>query len=314
MDAINLDWAFLLSFLISGLASTIRLTVPLLFASVGELFSERSGILNIGLEGYMLAGALGGYLGSYYTGDPWVGVLLGITAGGLMALVHAYVSVTLAADQIVSGVALNMLGLGLTTYLFRITTPHPAVNAFEEINIPMISQLPIIGPILFQHTIFTYLLLLMVPICAIVMLRTTLGLKIRAVGEHPLAAETMGVNVFHVRYLCVLFAGVMAGLGGTSLSLGVLGGRFSEGMSAGRGFLALAVVILAEWRVYRSLIWALVFGGTWALIVRLQAVGFPVPYPLLLIIPYALAMVTLAGVFKKVRAPKALCVPYRKPK
>lgn len=313
-----MGWQQLLTgtFLITLLASGVRLGLPLLLAGLGETFAERSGILNIGIEGMMLVGALGGFLGSYLTGSPWVGLACGVLAGALASLVHALLSVTLAADQVVSGLVVNILGVGVAVFVFRavfgILTYMPQAAGFDVWPIPVLGDLPVLGPILFRHNALVYLGLLLVPVTYVVLFYTTFGLRVTAVGEDPHAAETMGISPRRVRYAAVLLGGTLAGMAGTSLSLGQLS-TFQETIVAGRGFIAIAVVMLGRWRPVGVLGAALLFGLVDAFQLQLQAFSISsIPPQLLAGLPYLvtiLAVLTSAG---KASIPSAMCIPYMK--
>lgn len=303
------------TFIVGLLQATLRTTTPLLLAAIGEMFSERSGVLNIGLEGIMLIGTLIGFLASYMTGNVWLGVLAGALAGSLIALIHAVLSVSMGVSQVVSGVGINILCVGLSMTIYRVVFGPSLISApmapgQEPIHVPVLSDLPVVGPVLFQQLPVVYLALALVPISWFVLYRTELGLKIRAVGEQPLAAETLGVSVQGIRYLSVLVCGFLTGLAGTFLSLGLLN-IFLDNMTAGRGWIALAVVIFGRWQPWGILGAALFFGFADALQLRIQALGFNIPYQFLLMIPYALTMIALIGaVGRRSASPGALGKPY----
>lgn len=302
------------AFIIGLLASSIRVAMPLLMAGLGEIFAERSGVLNVGIEGLMLIGALCGFLGSYFTQNPWLGALVGMLAAGLVGLIHAWLSISLGADQVVSGIALNILALGLATFLnravFGVYTSPPQAVGFSIISVPGLSEIPFLGPVLFQHHALVFIGLLLVPITAVILFQTTWGLKITAVGEKPRAAETAGINVHVVRYVCVLIGALLAGLAGTTLSLGQLN-MFKETMIAGRGFIAIAVVMFGRWNPYGALGAALLFGLAEAAQIRFQALGMQtIPPQLLSGLPYLVTLIVVIKGIGHTAAPKALCVPY----
>ncbi|MEG6616004.1 ABC transporter permease [Peptococcaceae bacterium 1198_IL3148] len=302
-------------FLVSLLAGAVRMSVPILLPAIGEIFTQRAGILNLGLEGIMLMGALGGFVGAFFTGSLWIGVALAVVVGMLFSVIMAVLSVTIRADQVIAGVALTILGTGLSTFLFRvifgIQKLPPAIEPFEAISIPVLSNIPILGPVLFQHNILVYLTFILVVLSAIVLKRTTFGLKVRAVGEHPQAADSKGINVYLIRYICVVIGGAFAGLGGAFLSIGYMN-TFLDQMSAGRGFIAVAVVIFARWNPYRAVGGAFVFGLASALQLRLQALGVPIPHQFLLALPYVLTILVLISVSKKADFPSAFTLPYNR--
>ncbi|MEM3507043.1 MAG: ABC transporter permease [Candidatus Bathyarchaeia archaeon] len=300
--------AFLISFLESG----IRLAVPVLLVALGELFAERSGVLNLGVEGIMLMGSFIGFNVALSTGNLWLGVIAGILIGVIAGLFMAFMSVTLKVNQVVCGLAIWITGSGLSSFLFRITGGHTAtvhVKGFEPFYIPFLSDIPILGAIFFRHSVLVYMAFILVPILAFILFRTTLGLKIRAVGENPRAADVMGINVALIRYLCIIFGSSMAGLGGAVLVLTYVK-MFTEGMTGGKGWIALAIVIFGKWDPYRVLAGALLFGLTDAFQLNLQALGAPVPPQFLQMLPYVLTIVVLVGALGKAGVPLALTKPY----
>ncbi len=251
---------------IDFLAAAIRFSTPLLGASLGESISERAGAVNVCLEGMMLCGALGAVLGSYFTGSPWVGLLCAILAGTLVGFVQAFFSVTLAVNQVVVGVALNIGGLGVTTYTMRSVfglTLSPQVNGFDPLPVPILSQIPILGPVLFNQSVLVYLTYLMVVVAGFTLMRTKKGLNLRAVGEHPEAATSVGISVPRTRYLAILLCGALAGMAGSFFSLVQLN-TFIEGMTGGRGFIALAVVVVGKW-IPGGLCWLRCCSACWML-------------------------------------------------
>jgi general nucleoside transport system permease protein len=258
---------------VAWLTATVRLATPLLFAGTGEMVSERAGILNIGLEGMMLAGAFFSFLGTWLWHDLVLGILFGVFAGMVVAAIMALLTIQARANQIVVGVGLNLMALGITTYAYReifTTRTEVHLNRPHALAIPLLSKIPVVGPVLFKQTLFVYVAFIGVAVAWFVLYRTTWGLAIRAAGEVPAAADTAGMSVSRIRWIGTLTAGGMAGLGGAFLSVGQLG-LFVEGMSAGRGFLALAAVIFGGWNPLGVLGACLVFGAADALQVRLQA-------------------------------------------
>lgn len=309
----QLDLAFWITFI----AASVRTAVPILLAALGEIFAERSGVVNINLEGQMLFGAFVGFIVTYSTGNLLIGTIAGATAGMLLALLFGWVCITKLANQIVAGITLNILALGITSYFFRIifgvTTKLPHVTTYQNIKIPLFNQIPILGEILFNNNIIVYLTIFIIIISNIIIFRTTFGLKLRSVGEYPRAAETMGVNVKKMRYVAVAICGLLAGLGGAFISVGILGG-FMENITQGRGFIALAIVIFGKWNPYKALGAALIFGGAEALQVRMQVIGIQIPYQFMLIIPYLLTAIVLIITGRKAIAPAASGIPYEREK
>jgi len=297
---------------ISLFAAGVRLATPLVFAALGGILAERSGVLNIGLEGMMIAGTFGGYLGGLLGADPWAGTLGGMLAGALFGFFFALMAVYLRADQVVLGTGINILGLGLTSYFYRAMYKAGVSQffpGFKVYPIPVLSQIPGLGPIFFQQIPLVYLMYAIVPLMAFILYRTTWGLKLRSVGEHPEAADTAGISVLRVRLLAVTLSGAFAGLGGAFLSVGQLS-AFTEGLVAGRGFIALAAVIFGRWDPLRSALGCLMFGLADALQLRLQSLGIPVPIELFLMFPYLLTLITFILFVSRVRPPAALGRPY----
>ncbi len=296
-------------------AATVRMASPVLYATMGGILNERAGIINIGLEGIMLTGALTGVVVSFYTGSPWVGFCAAALAGGLLGLVHAFLSIALKANQIVSGAALNIACLGLTSFVIRIlfglkdqqrTVPH-----FVPSHVPFLSDIPFLGPVLFTQNVVVYAAYALVPVLAFVLYRTRWGLVIIAAGEHPRAADTMGIDPNRVRYVCTALSGLAVGAGGASLSLGQLH-FFVDEMTGGRGFMALAAVIFGRWDPVGGLLACLLFGAADALQFRIQATGVNVPYQFMLMVPYVLTLVVLVVFMARGRGPAAIGVPYQR--
>ena len=296
----------------SFLVSAVGLAVPLALAALGETVSERAGVINIGLEGSVIWGALGGALGSLAAG-AYAGLLAGALAGGATALLFAVFAVRLNTDQIITGTAVTIGSLGFTGAVFqsRFGTTGVALE-LETVplwELPLLARIPVVGPALFDQALTAYLAYAMVPLLAWFLFRTRWGLALRAVGESPEAAHAAGVPVVRTRMLAVVFAGVMAGLAGAHLSL-VHTGTFAENMSAGKGFIAIAVVVLGRWRPGGILAAALFFGGAEALQFALQAFDADLPYPLFLALPYVLSLAALAGWFGRSQAPEGLALPW----
>ncbi len=302
------DAAALSSFLVSA----VGLAVPLALAALGETVSQRAGVINIGLEGSVIWGALGGALGSL-AGGGYAGLLAGALAGGAAALVFAVFAVRLNTDQIITGTAVTIGSLGFTGALYQsrfgVTGVALELETLPAWDLPLLSRVPVVGPALFDQAVTAYLAYVMVPLLAWFLFRTRWGLALRAVGESPEAAHAAGVPVVRTRMLAAVFAGLMAGLAGAHLSLAHTG-TFTENMSAGKGFIAIAVVVLGRWRPAGVLAAALFFGGAEALQFALQAFDADLPYPLFLALPYVLSLAALAGWFGRSRAPEGLALPW----
>jgi ABC-type uncharacterized transport system permease subunit len=245
-------------------SATIRLATPLIFATLGGILNERAGVINIGLEGIMLMAALAGVFGAWFIGSPWLGFACGVLTGALIAGIHGFVSISLGANQIVSGTAINLLGLGLSSFLIRIVfglkEQQRVVPHFEPAPLPFLSDIPVIGPVLFHQHALVYVAFLLVPAMWLILYRTRWGLMVTSVGEHPRAAASVGIDPLRVRHVSVLLSGALAGAGGAFLSLGQLH-FFQDEMVAGRGFIALAALIFGRWNPIGGLIACLIFGG-----------------------------------------------------
>ena len=291
------------------LRAGLKLAAPLWLAALGESFAERSGVINIGLEGMMLVGAFAGMVVAYFAGSPWLGLLAGIAAGMLLAWLFAALTVRLPADQIIVGMAINLIAAGLTGFLYRgifgVTGHALTVQAFLPIDWGWFGELPLIGRIISGQPAPLYFALLLIPAAAFVFNQTHLGLAIRAAGESPGAADTAGLDVTRLRWWCVLVSGAFAGAAGAYLSL-AHANTFIEGMTAGRGFIALAIVIFGRRKPVWIFLAAMFFGTANALQFQFQAIGTAVPYQLLLMLPYVLTLLVLLFVADRTRAPGAL--------
>ena len=300
-------------FIVGLLAAAVRLATPILYAALGETFTERAGILNLGLEGIMLMGALAGFIGAYTTGSLLAGVALAIVTGIAMGLLMAFMSVTAKVNQVVAGLGITILGSGLSTLLFRsffgLRSAPPTIEMFPSQPIPLLSQVPVLGEMFFNHNALVYLALILVPVCWVVLYRTRFGLALRAVGERPDAVDTRGLSVTRLRYMSLIIGGALAGLGGAFLPLGSLG-LFWTQITAGRGFIAVAVVVFARWDPVRALWGSLLFGGAMALQLSLQTLKVPIPSELLLMLPYVITIIVLVGVSRRAEFPGAFAVPY----
>ena len=262
----------MLEFILSALRAAIPAGTPLLFGTLGEVYAERSGVLNLGVEGMMIMGAVAGFAVAQTTGSVWLGILAAAVVGGLMALIHAFTSVSLRVNQVVSGLALTMVGLGVSGLIGKPFVGQPLAVRLQPINIPVLSDLPILGILLFRFDLMVYLGIALVPLLSFVLYKTRLGVTLRSVGENPAAADAMGVNVGLVRYAAVIFGGVMAGIGGAYLSM-AYAPAWIEGMTAGAGWIVIALTIFAIWDPRRALLGAYLFGGVRVLQFRLQPLG-----------------------------------------
>ncbi len=293
-------------FISAGLfAAAIRMATPIIYAALGGMFSERVGIVHIGLEGVMLTSAFAGVTASYFTGNPWFGVLVAIIMGGLISLIHAVLTIRYVGDQVVSGTGLNILALGFTSYMTQIIWgsrgASDSVQGISDISIPIIKDIPFIGDVFGTHSPLVYLMPFVVYACYYILFKTPFGLRIRAVGEHPTAAETAGVDVIRIKYIGVILGGMLAGLGGAFLSLSHLN-LFTRGMTGGRGFIAMAAMIFGKWMPFGVFGAGLLFGFADALQIRLQSLGI-LPPQIILMIPYLLTIAILAGFVGKAKAP-----------
>lgn len=303
------------AFLITWLAASINLASPVLLAALGEIFDELSGVLNIGLEGTILIGALASYLGSYFTGNAWLGLIAGFVVGIFVNLLLAWMYVKLGANQVVVGIVFNTLALGIVSYVYRIVmgvqTSPLKVAMLPTLNVPTLTSIPFLGPIFFSQNVMVYITLILVVVSGFVLYRTKFGLKLRAVGEHPRAADTAGIAVNKMRYIGVMLSGATAGLAGGFLVLGQLG-IFRDNIVSGRGFIALAIVIFGRWNPYKATLAALIFGAADALQLSLQIFNLNVPNQLLVSLPYILTIIAMSGILGKVISPSALMLHYKK--
>ena len=309
-----MDEVFSLTFLTSVLAAAIPAGTAILYACLGELLCERAGVLNLGVEGMMLMGALGGFAVTYWTGSAWLGALGALGVGGILAAIHALLTVGLRANQVVSGLALTLFGAGLSAFLGQGLVGVPAPDAFRDLPIPLLADIPYLGQILFRQDGLVYVSYVLVPLLWLFVYRTRPGLQLRAVGERPEAADAMGINVAALRTGYVVAGGALAGLGGAAISLGTNPG-WTENMTAGRGWIAVALVIFAGWNPARAAAGAYLFGGVEAGQFRLQSVGVGVSSFFLNMLPYlftilVLVIATRETVRRRIGAPAALGRPY----
>jgi general nucleoside transport system permease protein len=296
-------------------AAMLRYATPLTFAAIGGLFSERAGVVNIGLEGMMLIGAFFGLVAADKLNSWWLGLGAAMLAGALTALIHAVMSIHLRADQIVSGTAINFLALGVTGYFFidiygSEGTPGEGIPRIPDVNLPGVRDIPFIGDVIGQMNLMIWLSFALLIVTYVVVFKTPIGLRLRAVGEHPRAADTVGINVYATRYAAVVVSGMLAAAGGAYLSIGFLG-SFNENMTAGRGFIALAALIFGNWRPFGAFGAALLFGFSSALAQRLPEYS-PSGAVLFQALPYALTLIAVAGVIGRSIPPAAVGRPYVK--
>jgi simple sugar transport system permease protein len=303
--------------IINILSAMIRIATPILFAAIGELIAERSGVMNMGLEGTMLTGAFIGFMVAEKTGSLGLAILVASLAGAIMSLFLAVVTITLGVDQIITGLALNLLASGGTLFWFRLDYAQtnlentPLVDFLDPVNLPFLADIPYLGKIFFSHNILTYLSFLLVPVVWFFLYKTSYGLKIRSLGENPKAADVTGTNVNKNRYIAVIIGGLMAGLGGAFVSIGSVE-RFFPDMTAGKGWLAIVIVIAGNWKPARILIATLIFAFLDAFQLQVQSIGVHLPYQILLALPYIVAIIALISGRSRSNAPEALGSAYHR--
>jgi simple sugar transport system permease protein len=296
-------------------AAVLRIATPLIFGTLGALLSERSGVLNLGIEGIMTFGAMAGWLAVFNGADLWTGMLVAALSGALFGLVHAAMTVTLGLSQHVTGLGITLFASSLSYYIFRLTVPlastPPTVTPFQPISVPGLSDLPFVGPALFTQTLPTYLSIVVALLLAYVVYRTPLGLALRMSGENPHAAEAQGVDPVRVRYGAIMAGSALMAMGGAFLTLSAFNSFFPT-MVQGRGWICIALVVFASWRPGRALFGALLFAFFDAFQLRLQTVLGNVPYQIFLMMPYILSIAALAVMARRARVPQALMQPYRR--
>lgn len=301
--------------LISLLNATFRMATPLIFATTGEVVAEKSGVLNIGLEGQMLLGAFTALVVTYSTGSTPLGILAAAFAAATSTLLITYLGVTRRQNQSVVGIMYNIFIAGLTSFLYRtfygVSLTPPSVDILQPIRIPLLSDIPLIGDTLFSQNALTYISIVLAIITWYVLSRTILGLKIKAVGDNPRAAQSAGIPVIPTRIWSMFFTGLMAGLGGAFLTI-AYAGRFTEGITAGRGYMALAITIFGRWNPLYAVGGALLFGLVDALQMRLQTMDLNIPYQFFVMLPYVVVLISMLFTGKNAPAPKALGEPYEK--
>ena len=301
-DLLGLNW-------VSMLAQTLNTAVPIVLAALGGILAERSGVINSALEGMMLIAAYAAFAIGVVTGSTLLGLCGGIAAGALLAAFHAVISIKYRTDQTISGTVLNIFAVGITAYLYRQFNMTESVETFQQWNIPILSDIPVIGEIFFQQQPLVYFTIILVGVVQLALFRTTWGLRTRAIGEHPRAADTAGIKVNRMRYLNVILSGALAGLGGAWLIVEAVG-SFTPGMTTGRGFMGLAAMIFGNWTPIGAFLAALLFTIPGAVQVKLQLINAPIPYQFLGMLPYILTIIVLVGAVRRNKPPAAIGKPY----
>ena len=301
-----------MSVLAGILTSMIRLATPFLYAAIGETFSQTAGVVNLGVDGIMLLSAYAAFYVALNTGNLWLALLVAILVGLLMGLLMAFISVTLKAEQGISGIGLYMLGLGLSSLLFKITIGTvKTIDGFQAVKIPLLGDIPFIGPILFHNSVPVYGAFLLVPIAWWVLEKTTLGLKIKSVGQNPAAADTLGINVDRIRYFSVCLGSALAGLAGASLSIAIVN-LFQDNLTAGQGFIAVALVYFGGWSPFGVMAGSLLFSVVNSLQLWMQVLGIKIPSDVAVMLPYLFTIAALMVTVNRVRQPAALNKPFER--
>ncbi len=296
--------------IIGVITSGIRLATPYLYAAIGETFGQRSGVLNLGVDGQMLLGAFVAFYVAFTTENLWLGLLAAALVGALMGLAMAFVTVNLQAEQGISGIGFYLFGLGMSELLFKMLLGTvETVKGFSPLHLPVLGDIPVIGEIFFRQNILVYGAFLLVPLAWFVLNKTTLGLKIRSVGENPEAADSLGVSVARVRYFTIILGGTLSGIAGASMSIALLN-VFQQNMTSGLGFIAVALVYFGAWRAWGVLAGALLFSFVNSLQLWMQVLEINIPTELAVMLPYILTVVVLVVTVSKVRAPSALTKPF----
>ncbi len=307
-----MDSIFTVAALVGILTSAVRLATPYLYAAIGEAFSQLSGVVNLGVDGIMLVGAFVAIAVAFATGSLWLGVLVAVFTGLLMGLLMSVISVTLKAEQGISGIGLYMFGLGLSSLLFKVLFGTvKTIVGFQPVKIPLLGDIPILGPVLFQQSLLVYGAFLLVPLAWWILEKTTWGLRIKAVGQNPAAADSLGVDVNRVRYVSVCLGSALAGLAGASLSLAMVN-LFQENLTGGMGFIAVALVYFGSWRPVGIMLGALLFSTVNALQLWMQVLGIKIPSDVAVMLPYLLTIAALALTVNRVRGPAALNRPFER--
>ena len=298
------------------LAALIRVGAPLLIATMGEMFAERAGVLNLGIEGIMLLGAMTGFSAAYFSGELWLGILAAAVVGMVFGALMGLLTVSLGLSQHVSGLGVTLLCTGLAFFSYRLVfgqpSQPPSVEAFKTVPVPLLSDIPFLGPAVFDQFALVYIGFLLVPLSAFVLYRTSWGLNLRTVGENPHAAVAAGVGVSATRYQALIISGMLMGVAGAYLSLAQFN-AFTFGVISGRGWVCIALVVLGQWDPWRCAAAALLFGAVDALQLRLQSSGaIDLPYQIFLMLPFVVTIVAMAAFSRSARAPAALLVPFRR--
>ena len=303
------------TFITGLIGATMRMSTPIIFATLGEIITERSGVLNLGIEGTMLMGAMTGFLVTFNSGSLWAGVVAAALVGMILSLLMAFLSVHLGLSQHVSGLGITLFSTGLAMFIYRLhfgsPIVPPTVEPFKQVAIPLLSKIPVIGPSLFNQYVLTYLAWLLIPVISILLYKTKIGLKIRTVGENPFAADTVGVNVNLTRTLSLAAGGALIGIGGAFLTLAHQN-MFLIDVVGGRGWVSIAMVIFGNWDPLKGAVGAVIFGFLDGLQLRLQGLGIQIPFHVFLMIPYIITIVALVGVSRRAAVPAGLLKPYRR--
>ncbi|MHA2091825.1 MAG: ABC transporter permease, partial [Candidatus Kariarchaeaceae archaeon] len=307
------EFIMIVELITSILAVGVLLAVPILFVSIGEVYNERAGVINLGLEAIITLSAFAGLWVTFETGDFFLGTLAAVVTGAGVGLIHSFTCVKMRVNQLIAGLLILTLVVGLANFLYNIALQSavPIVTPLPSIDIPFLSDIPVLGEILFQHNAFVYLAYFLAIVFGLILYKTTWGLKIRAVGENPEACDAAGINVNLIRHLCDIFSGAMAGLAGAYMSLGYLG-LFDSGIAGGRGWIAIIVVIFSRWSPFRAILGSLIFGLGYSVAANLIGGGY-IPSNLnylILIMPYLVALVIIVLFRGTTKAPSALTVPY----
>ncbi len=297
-------------------AAALRIATPLIFGVLGELICERAGVLNLGIEGIFTAGAMSGWMAVYLGADLWTGLLIAALVGAAFGLLHGSLTVPLGLSQHVTGIGITLLATSLAYFTYRMTLPDvtspPRIEPFQPVDLGFLSELPFLGPALFQHTPLTYLALALVAVTAYVFYRTPLGLALRTVGENPAAVEAQGISVYGLRIGAVMAGSALMAMGGAFLTMSAFNAFFFE-MVNGRGWICIALVVFASWRPGKALLGAILFGAFDAFQLRLQQeIAVDIPYQIFLMMPYVLSILALVVMSRRAAYPKALMIPYRK--